>query len=493
MSDTSESDLTEVSSAPPQLDGSHVADLATVPGTLTSASALGNYAFRAAVLRATDAPASADEEAADTEAADEPEGPEGSEEDLEEDHADPQQAKRRERRKRFLADHAGAKTSSASTAQNGGEATPQNSGEATPQVATVSREPSPAADRATAAALARTAAARRSPLAPPQDNRLQRLETTAHPRLGSSADNSDVNIIASGAATALTPTGPSTSGSSYLDFASGVETVTLDEDVTGGLARFRIFYGWTIVNVLLNDYGHAVWHASVPYTVDADQKVGFGSAIIEEQETGGSGATFSVNVGSGATPGGGYATVTAALNSSSSTTLGGGIGIGPISGSAPVQTTTAASGSFARSFTINLRPRPPQPIAGPQVAFKVGNAQLEDGQEGVIANWFQALPESAKATIRNGRRTINVAGYASTTSRRRRNRDLSEQRAHVVERILRGMAGSDAHITIFFFGEDAAGGPDEREDPQWRRATVQVTAPTAAAAAAPTALPAGGR
>jgi outer membrane protein OmpA-like peptidoglycan-associated protein len=82
-------------------------------------------------------------------------------------------------------------------------------------------------------------------------------------------------------------------------------------------------------------------------------------------------------------------------------------------------------------------------------------------------------------------RSITLSGYASRISRRRRNRDLSEQRAHVVERILRGFAGSAATMSIFFFGEDSATTPDEMEDAQWRRATVGVQPPSATAPAAP--------
>jgi hypothetical protein len=307
--------------------------------------------------------------------------------------------------------------------------------------------------------------------------------------LGTSATPSKVDIVVFGSATATGPTGPATGGTPYLGFENPIETVSVGEDATGGTVGFNVTYGWIIENKLLNDIGHASWEGVVPFTVATEQQVTFGQPIVKAQESSGSGANFAANVGSGATPGGGYATLSASLTTSSSYTAGGG-GVGPISVTPPITSTTGTSGVFLRSFTVNVRPQPPAPIVGPQVAFKINESKMEDGEEGRVAKWFNdELKDPVKAAIRNGRRVISIAGYASTTGKRKKNRNLSEERARVIERILRGMAGSNANINVFFFGEDSATTPDEKEDPTWRRATVRVETPTTTSPGAPTKLP----
>jgi outer membrane protein OmpA-like peptidoglycan-associated protein len=268
-----------------------------------------------------------------------------------------------------------------------------------------------------------------------------------------------------------------------LPFATNLETVNLDDDVIAGTVLINMVETANINNIVLNDTQFATWHGTIPFTVSGEQ-VNF-SAPIVSLESGGTGAILSVNVGSGVTPGGGYATIGVSVVASGSQTIGGGIGVGPVSGSAPVQSTANFAGGITRTFTVNLRPQPPRPITAPDISFQIGSAQLTEGQEGVISSWFEGLPASAKEAIRNGRRSISISGYASTTGRRSRNRGLSENRAHVVERILRGHVGSNASLNIFFFGEDNATTPDEAEDPRWRRVTMVVQAPSRTAPGVP--------
>jgi outer membrane protein OmpA-like peptidoglycan-associated protein len=301
-------------------------------------------------------------------------------------------------------------------------------------------------------------------------------ETTSVSGMGSGAGPSSVTIdpaygTVDAVAPALVPR------PSYLEFAGRLlETSQLAEDTTAGRVNFHLMERADINNMILNDFQWGTWDGVLPFSVNSDQ-VTFATPIVNSQ-TGGSGATMTVNVNSASTPVGGYATFAVTIAGSGSTSVGGGIGVGPISASAPVTGTTNFAGGLTRTFTVNLRTTPPRPISGPDVSFRVGSARLEDGQEGAISAWFNTLSDGTKDAIRNGRRTISISGYASTTSRRSRNRDLSEQRARVVERILRGHAGSSAVLNVFFFGEDNSTTPDETEDPRWRRATIQVQTPS---------------
>lgn len=270
----------------------------------------------------------------------------------------------------------------------------------------------------------------------------------------------------------------------FTDFSEGrLHTLTLPEGTTGGRLSFRAFESATIVNLVLNDFQFGNWNGVVPFSISGEA-ITFGAPIIET-DMGGAGATLTVTVGSGQTTGGGYTTFNVMVAAAGSVASGGTVGIGPISASAPISTSSTFAGGTSRSFTVNMRLTPPQPITAPDVDFRIGLATLADGQEGAIARWFQGLPAGVQDGIRNGRRAIAISGYASTTSRRRSNRDLSVERAHVVERVLRGFAGSSAAINIFYFGEDAARTADETEDPTQRRATVVVQVPSGTNPTAP--------
>lgn len=190
-------------------------------------------------------------------------------------------------------------------------------------------------------------------------------------------------------------------------------------------------------------------------------------------------------MGNGPTPGGGYVAFTVTVAAAGSESLGGSYGAGPFTASTPTSGSATYAGGMSRTFTVNLRITRPSPVPGPDVQFEIGRSRLEDGQEGAVSKWFQGLPPEVRDGIRNGRRTVTVSGYASTTARRGRNRGLSEDRARVVERILRGHAGSAATIHVFYLGEDAANTPDETEDPKWRRATIMVQAPGGTSPAPP--------
>ena len=274
------------------------------------------------------------------------------------------------------------------------------------------------------------------------------------------------------------------SSTTDLTFDSGkIETVTLGEDTASGRINFHLFETTEINNVLLNDRQWGVWDGTVPFWVSGDT-VTFGAAIVSS-DVGGKGATLGVTASSAGSPGGGVATFTVVIAAAGSETIGGSAGIGPISASAPTSGTTNFAGGLARTFTVNLRTTKPKSIAGPDMSFRVGSDRLEDGQEGAVANWFRTLPTDTQDAIRNGRRSITISGYASRTAKRRHNRDLSEQRAHVIERILRGFAGSAASMNVFYFGEDSTTTPDEIEDAKWRRATVVAQPPSATAPAGP--------
>lgn len=268
-----------------------------------------------------------------------------------------------------------------------------------------------------------------------------------------------------------------------LPFAGRDEEVTLPEDVSSGKARFEFQEEVTVNNIVSDDHQSGAWRGEIPFTVVADQ-ITFGN-VIPSQTVFGKGATLTVNAVGNTTPNGGTATFSVTIAASGSLTAGGSIGVGPISASAPISATSNFVGGITRTFTIRLLTTPPKPIVAPDVSFGINSAKLTDGQEGVISGWFNGLSEANKSAIRNGKRAITLSGYASRTSGRKHNRDLSEQRAHVVERILRGHAGSGATINIFFFGEDNTPGQNEKENPQFRRATVQVQSPTNVAPGVP--------
>jgi hypothetical protein len=268
-----------------------------------------------------------------------------------------------------------------------------------------------------------------------------------------------------------------TASTSYLNFDSGlVETVTLGEDAASGTIKFHLFESTVVNNNLLNDRQWGSWDGTVPFWISGET-ITFGPAIVSS-DVGGSGATLSVSPSSAGSPGGGLATFTAVVAAAGSGTTGGSAGIGPISASAPVSSTSNFAGGLARTFTVNLRTTKPKPITGPDMSFRVGFATLEDGQEGVVANWFRGLPPATQDAIRNGRRSITISGYASRTAKRQRNRDLSEQRAHVVERILRGFAGSSANDEHLLFRrgqrDDAGRGRGRQVAADHHRATATV-------------------
>lgn len=283
---------------------------------------------------------------------------------------------------------------------------------------------------------------------------------------------------------ALGPNGQP-AGGGMLNFDSGfIETLTLDENATSGRVTFRMFEEADINNALVNDVQWDAVLCTVPFDV-ANGAVSF-QAPITQANPEGRGATMTLTVGNGVTPGGGYVAFTATVSASGSETTGGSIGVGPFSASAPVSGTSNFAGGVVRTFTINLRVTPPKPVTGPDMAFRVNSAKLAEGQEGALADWFLGLPPAVQDGIRNGRRSVTVTGFASTTGKRKSNRVLSEQRARVVEGVLRGFAGSAAAINIFYFGKDATPPPDQVEDSLWRRATVTVQAPGTAAPASPT-------
>jgi hypothetical protein len=309
-------------------------------------------------------------------------------------------------------------------------------------------------------------------------------ETAAVPSMGSGLAPSTVTIdFLRGEVRSVSESGPA-SGPIILPFVGRIETLTLPENVTGGTVLLHFYETAEINNLLLNDLQWGVWDGTVPFTVNGDQ-VSFGAAITTS-DVHGSGATLTVSPGSGVTPGGGYVSFSVTIASSGSVTTGGSVGVGPISGSAPVSGTANLAGGITRTFVVNLRTTPPQPIPGPDASFQVGSDRLDEGQEGIIANWFEGLSGTAKDMVRNGRRSISVTGYASTTGPRGKNRNLSERRARVVERILRGHVGSNANLNIFFVGEDNATTPDQTETPRWRRATMVVQAPTRTLPGVPT-------
>jgi len=337
-----------------------------------------------------------------------------------------------------------------------------------------------------------TARREKSALEPP-GAQTERRDLSIQPRIQRYSEKISVTGMGSGAG-ASTVTVDSVWGSvdspsgfsKYLEFKSATtETVTLPEDVVAGRVEFHLFEMADINNLLLDDHQFGKWTGTVPFSVNGDQ-VTFG-APIPTQDQGGQGATLSVNVGGSANNGGGIVTFSATVSSSGSQTTGGGVGVGPISASAPVQGTSNFAGGMTRSFTVNLRLTPPKPIQAPDVSFKIGKDELTDGQDRAIGDWFDGLSPSVLGSIRNGRRSVIISGYASTTGRPGSNRDLSERRAHVVERILRGHAGSAASIDTFYFGQDTAGHstPAQTEDPQFRRATIVVQVPSLAAPGGP--------
>jgi outer membrane protein OmpA-like peptidoglycan-associated protein len=282
---------------------------------------------------------------------------------------------------------------------------------------------------------------------------------------------SHVTIKAHGNAKAASPPSPD-----FFSFANGrVEQVILPEEAYTGWVKLTFSEEVKSKNLFGNDESqHGNWYGTVPFTVIGNQ-IAFGE-VIENMTTEGVGASMSVKVGSGPTPVGGYVTFNLTVNSTASKSMED----NPTGTNRTESTSSALAGSITRSFVVNLvnpPPRPTPPIVGPEIPFRVNSSRLKEGQDESVSQWFNSLPEDSQDAIRNGRRVISISGYASTTGRRGRNRTLSEQRAHAVERILRGHTGSNALISIYFFGEDNATTLNQVEDEKGRRATIVVQAP----------------
>ena len=92
------------------------------------------------------------------------------------------------------------------------------------------------------------------------------------------------------------------------------------------------------------------------------------------------------------------------------------------------------------------------------------------------------LPAGVLTAIRQGKRPIVIEAYASTTGKHARNRELSQQRAIVVQNVLKGLAGDHADFNILYYGKEEAlakGQPNEREDATKRRTDITIkTQPT---------------
>jgi outer membrane protein OmpA-like peptidoglycan-associated protein len=261
------------------------------------------------------------------------------------------------------------------------------------------------------------------------------------------------------------------------------QTIALQEGAAAGAVTFVVNAKWKEVNLVSDDEGSASYRVKVPYTVATDNTLQWAQPIVEDSATTGSGAALviPVPVSTGAGPSEGFVSVAPTISGSESTTHqgGGAAGAGPFTVSVPYSKSTTANttNAYTASYTLRLRPTPPTPVGLPSVFFKVGKADLEDGGEGTLANAFMTLPAGVLTAIRQGKRPIVIEAYASTTGKHGRNRELSQQRAAVVQTILKGLAGDHADFNILYYGKEAAlakGDPNEREDPMERRTDITV-------------------
>ena len=263
------------------------------------------------------------------------------------------------------------------------------------------------------------------------------------------------------------------------------QTITLQEGTAGGSVSFLVTADWFEHNFAFDDKGNASYKVRVPFTLATDNTLQWGSPIVLDQSSSGSGAALimPVPVSTGASPSDGYVSISPTISGSESTShqAGGAAGAGPFTISVPyAQTTTAnITNAYTASYTLKLRPTPPKPITIPSVFFKVGSSTLEDGNEANIAQNLLKLPPAVLTAIRQGKRTIVIEGYASTTAKHKTNRELSQQRAQVVQNVLKGLVGDKADFNILYYGKEtalAAGEPDEKEDMEKRRTDISVKA-----------------
>lgn len=290
--------------------------------------------------------------------------------------------------------------------------------------------------------------------------------------MGSSDDPSVVNLNFLGSYVIQEPSGIPTPAPGLM--LTGEEKRILPEDTSGG--RINLYFAWdaNIINKVFDDFVSGRWDASIPFTASAEQVITFGSPIVREDNTQGSGAVAVITAGSGPIPGGAYSTVVFKVSASGSSTIGGSAGVSSISASSPFSTTLNFAGGVATSKTLHLITTPPKPIHGPTIQFRVNDSEMNEGQEQYLTDWFARLSKLAQDGVGNGGRILTIAGYASTTGRVKKNRTLSHERANTVERILRGAAGSIASLNIHFFGKDRTATADQVEDPQWRVATIRI-------------------
>jgi outer membrane protein OmpA-like peptidoglycan-associated protein len=107
-----------------------------------------------------------------------------------------------------------------------------------------------------------------------------------------------------------------------------------------------------------------------------------------------------------------------------------------------------------------------------------GSANVKASEQQKLFDWYSGLPPSVQAKIKQGRPTIVLEGFASTTQPAPANKRLSERRAVQVRNALMAIIGPGAKYMLYPWGESKAKTPDEVEDPKERRVRVSVTDPS---------------
>jgi outer membrane protein OmpA-like peptidoglycan-associated protein len=176
---------------------------------------------------------------------------------------------------------------------------------------------------------------------------------------------------------------------------------------------------------------------------------------------------------------------------STSSGVSGNLGVGKPAGKGNVNvgvgggyTVSMPSGAaWGRTFTVDLNVVQPQAKIPDMISemaiarFAVGSAQLEEGAQQFIAQWYLGLDSAMRSAVESGGVQLILRGHASTTKGVEANQKLSQRRVERVQEILRGLASSNARFKTFALGEyeaTASGEQDNIENPDWRVVTIEI-------------------
>ncbi len=262
------------------------------------------------------------------------------------------------------------------------------------------------------------------------------------------------------------------------------QEVTLPEGTTGGSVFMNVKTEWfrNAWDGNMSGSGEAV--LSVPFKINPDNKIDWTAPQVGATSVG-YGAMLVSPVGATATAD--TVTVSPVINGmgtiGTSKSTGGGVSVGvSASGTTGTSASSPAGGIESRSYMVklNVAPIPLETRTFP-VYFKVNSAAVEDKSETDLVVWYKGLPQPMVKSVEDGITEVLFVGHASTTNTISYNRNLSEQRALKVEKILGTYTGSKAKLvhraesyTDAPQFDPTTGGKTEVEDETERFVTVTI-------------------